>query len=307
MTEPRTIKELVDLGERVLKDSTHIFEDHDNRREAEDLMVHVLGLEDAQDLDHRERLSLRNSERYLALVARRAAGEPFPFLTGHIEFYGLDLEVRPGPFVPRQSSELTVVRALKRLRRRRQPVVVDVCSGSGPIALAIAYELEGAEVWALDIDRQGLRQARRNAKAYSIDNARFVHSDMYDSLPRRLQGQVDVITGHVPYVPVDEIDDLPSEVREYEPVHTLSDQASEDGLTLMRRAVSEATTWLKPGGWLLLEVSEDLGARIARMMRKAGLEDHGIAKDADELSIVVEGRMPASPAAVKDTRVRRRS
>jgi release factor glutamine methyltransferase len=288
MSEPTTVRELVALGERVLSDSVHIFEDHDRRREAEELMGFCLDADpDSLDLDFEPGRRIR--DRYLALVARRAGGEPFPFLTGRIEFFGLDLKVAPGAFVPRPSSELVVTRALSKLRRRRAPRVVDVCTGAGPIALALADSLAGAEVWGADISSEGLRQARVNARDHGIANVRFVKSDMYDALPARLKGSVDVITGHVPYVPFDEIDDLPAEVKEHEPLYTLSDE-TEDGLYLMRRAIEEAPVWLKPGGWLMLEVSDDLTAKLRRMCRGAGLEDKGAHTDADRLSMVVEAR-----------------
>lgn len=289
MSEPLTVEALIALGARVLSDSSHLFEDHDNELEARELLAACLDTE-PDELEDERVPPHRTRERYLAMVTRRAGGEPLPWLTGHIEFYGLDLEVRPGPFVPRPSSELTVSRAARKLRRRRSPVVIDVCTGAGPIAIAIADEFPDARVWGADIDAEGLRQARRNARALNVANATFLKSNMYDGLPKRLSGEVDVITGHVPYVPLDEIDDLPTEVREFEPISTLSDQSGGDGLDLMRRAVGESVEWLKPGGWLLLEVSDDLGTRMRRMMRRAGLDDRGVASDADGLSIVVEAR-----------------
>lgn len=292
MSEPKDTAELLEIAERVLADSSHIFDEHDNLHEAEQLLAHVLNVE-VEDLDDDEVPSRRERERFLALVARRAGGEPFPFLVGYIDFYGLRLDVKPGPFVPRPSSELTVARAVARARRRTSavPIVVDVCAGSGPIALAIADELPRAEVWGLDIDTSGIAQAKKNARSLEIPNTRFKVSDMYDALPQRLWGAVDVITGHVPYVPPDELDDLPTEVREYEPVHTLSD-SSADGLELMRRAASEAPGWLAPGGWLLLEMSEDLVKKVSRMCTKAGLEVMRVADDEDRLSVVVEARKP---------------
>src|SRR5918996_2616886 len=163
MSGPRTVAQLLSLGERVLSDSTHIFEDHDNRREAEELLAFCLETE-IDALDDEVIPPTRTRDRFLALVTRRAGGEPFPHLTGSIEFYGLRLEVRPGPFVPRPSSELTVERAVKRLRRRRDPVVVDVCAGAGPIALAIADARADSEVWGTDIAEEGLAQGRINAR-----------------------------------------------------------------------------------------------------------------------------------------------
>jgi release factor glutamine methyltransferase len=285
------VAELVDLGERVLADSTHIFDDHDNRREAEELIAFVLD-DDLDDLDLDEEPSTPQRRHYLSLVARRAGGEPFPMITGRIEFYGLDLTVRPGPFVPRPSSELTVARAARRLRGRKGDVaVVDVCTGAGPIAIAIADEFPDAEVWGADIDDEGLALARQNARRLGIGNVRFRHSDMFSGLPKRLVGAVDVITGHIPYVPRDEVDDLPSEVKEYEPVHTLTDHSA-DGLELIRGAITDAPRWLRAGGWLLIEVSDDLPPKLRRMLRRAGLEDRGVASDADRLSVVVEARKP---------------
>ena len=288
MTEAKSVERLLHLGERVLTDSTHIFEGHDLEWETEELMALTLDI-DVEDLAMDLKPTRRQRERYLSLIARRAAGEPLPFLTGRIEFYGLDLEVKPGAFVPRPSSELTVARALRKLRRRPSPKIVDVCTGAGPIALALAAELTGSEVWGADISIEGLRQARRNARALKIANASFIVSDMYDSLPSKLRGSVDLIAGHVPYVPIDEIDDLPAEVIDHEPLSTLSDE-TDDGLVLMRRAIEEAPAWLKPGGWLLLEVSDDLTTVLRRMCRKAGLEDKGAHTDEDRLSMVVEAR-----------------
>lgn len=290
MSEPRTVDDHLELGERVLSDSTHIFEDHDNEVEAHELLAHAMKV-DVDDLDGEDLVPKRTGERYLSLIARRAAGEPLPFLTGRIEFWGLDLHVKPGAFVPRPSSELMVNRALKRLKKKNSPVVVDVCTGAGPIALAIADELPSAQVWGTDILDEGLAQGRANARRLDIGNVKLSQGDMYKGLPESLRGKVDLITGHVPYVPPDEVDDLPAEVKEYEPMLTLTDD-SVDGLVLMRRAIAEAPEWLKPGGWLLLEVSDDLPPKLRKLARKAGLEDEGVATDDDDLSVVIEARKP---------------
>ena len=300
MSEPRSVKELLELGERVLSDSSALFEDHDHAYEARQLLGSVLGVteEEVEDLDSALEPSLRQRERYLSFVARRAGGEPTPFILGRIEFYGLDLRVKPGPFVPRPSSELLVDRAARKLRRKTDPVVVDVCTGAGPIALAIADEFPSAEVWGTDIQQEGLTQARSNAKRLGIRNAKFRQGDMYGALPADLQGKVDLITGHVPYVPVGELDDLPTEVKDYEPVHTLTDN-SEDGLFLMRKAIEEGVRWLKPGGWLLLEMSDDTAPKIKKFVTRAGFEKPTVATDEDELSVVLETRLPVAKRAAR--------
>lgn len=290
MAEPRTVSELLWVGERVLQDSTHLFDDHVHLDLARELLATALRV-DEDDLEDDFQPTRARRDRYLALIARRAAGEPQPFLTGRIEFYGLDLKVWPGVFVPRPSSELTVDRALYRLRRSRRPVVVDVAAGTGPIALAIGDETPRAEVWALDIDSDALSHGRKNAQRLGIGNVRFRTSDMYAALPQRLEGGVDLITGHVPYVPADEMADLPAEVREHEPIHTLTDKG--DGLYLLTRAIEESVGWLKPGGWLLLELSDDFAPKARKIVRKANLLDEEVATDEDGLSVVVEARKPA--------------
>jgi release factor glutamine methyltransferase len=286
--EPKKVGALLDLAERVLNDSTQLFDDHDHRRESEELMAAVLEV-DEDDLDLDEEVPRRQRERFLSLVARRAGGEPFPLLIGFITFFGYDLKVKPGMFMPRPSSELVVERALKKLKGRPDPVVVDVATGTGPIALAVAAEVPNAEVWGTDIAKDMIKLGRRNARELELDNVRFKVGDMYGALPAALEQRVDLITGHVPYVPKEELDDLPTEVRDYEPIYTLSDE-TDDGLFLMRMAISGAAHWLKPGGWLLLEISHDLEKKVRRLNMQSGLEDHGAATDEDDLSIVVEAR-----------------
>ena len=294
MSEPLKVSELLDLGERVLSDSTHIFEDHDNRAEAEELMALVLDVE----LDEDEELDLDaepdESDRlwYLSLITRRAGGEPLPFLLGYIDFWGLRLEVSPGAFVPRPSSELTVERAIAKMEKADNPKIVDVCSGAGPIAIAIADDLPKAQVWGVDINSSGIEQGRRNAEALEISNVTLEVGDLFEPLPPELKSSVDLITGHIPYVAPGEIEDLPSEVREYEPLYTLSD-SSGDGLDLVRRAVAESVEWIKPGGWLLLETAEDLAGKFEDMCREAGYIDISSSTDEDGLSHIVEARWPA--------------
>jgi len=193
--------------------------------------------------------------------------------------------------VPRPSSELIVDRAVRRIKKKNGAVVVDVCAGAAPIALAVADEVPSADVWAVDIDKDGLAQGKGNAKNLEIENVHFADGDMYDPLPKRLRGTVDVVTAHVPYVLPGELEDLPSEVRDHEPISTLSD-SSEDGLGLMRRAITESLDWLRPGGWLLLEVAEDLGDKLQELCAEAGLTPKGVATDNDGLSVCSEAQKP---------------
>ena len=195
---------------------------------------------DAEDVDEDDRLSKRDADRYLSLIARRAAGAPFPVLMGRIEFYGLELQVWPGAFVPRPSSELLVDRAVRRLRRLDDPVVVDVCTGAGPIALAIADEISDATV-ARDRYPGGGSGSGPQERAGARHRERDVQEGGH---VQRFAGGSAWACGrhHRPTSPTcrsSELDDLPAEVRDHEPLYTLTDE-SDDGLYLMRRAILEA-------------------------------------------------------------------
>ena len=123
-------------------------------------------------------------------------------------------------------------------------------------------------MWGTDVAGDAVKLARKNADNLDL-RATFVKGDLFGALPTKLHGQVDVITLHPPYVPVDEIDDLPDEIRDWEPPHTLTD-SSVDGMGLIHRAVEESPAWLRKGGWLLVEVSPDRAKSSRRCSRAAG-------------------------------------
>lgn len=283
-------RELIAEGERRLRRSPAI--DHwprsRERDEATILVALCLGVE-ADDLDEDAEVDGRRARRYRTLIRRRAGGEPMAHLLGWTEFRGLRLRVRPGAFVPRQSSEFTVEQALRRLRGRARPVAVDLATGIGPIALGLAAGAPNAEVHGTDISADAIRQARRNAAALTLRNVRFHVGDMFAPLPPRLRGAIDVLTAHVPYVPHPELRDLPLEVRGFEPEHTLTDY-TETGLSLVERAAGEGPGWLRPGGWILLEVSPDFARGVRGLLLRAGYRDVRSTKGWPEVTRVLVGR-----------------
>ncbi len=234
--------------------------------EADDLLCFAL---DRGEVDPDDAVPASVRRRFEAMVARRASGEPVQLIKGFAVFRGLEILVRPGVFVPRDSSEFLAEQAVRRLRGRRRPVAVDLACGGGAVALAMAEEVPSAIVYGTDISREAVRVARRNASRLQIANARFSAGDLYDPVPSRLRGAVDVITLHPPYVAAREVRELPDEIRRFEPVDTLTDH-SRDGLGLLGRAADGAGTWLRPGGWLLIEVSPDRARAVAKVMRDRG-------------------------------------
>lgn len=259
------------------------------RIEAEDLLAFVCGGEEPEPTDE---ISGKKAARFRALVARRVTGEPIPYIKGFTEFRGLELKVRPGVFVPRDSSEFLAEQAVRRLRRRKSPVHVDLATGLGTIALAVAHEVPHAAVVGADVSSEAVSLARKNAKRLGV-GARFVESDMFDGLPKKLRGKVDVLTIHPPYVAAGELDDLPDEIRAWEPEHTLTDR-SVDGLGLVERTVADGPRWLRSKGWLLIETDPDRARDVKRVMRAGGFRDVRSTKGGDlQVTRVVVGRPPA--------------
>jgi release factor glutamine methyltransferase len=256
--------------------------------EAEDLLSHAMGVDDVDPDDDVSPAQLR---RYDAMIARRATGEPTQFIKGYAVFRGLRLVAKPGVFVPRDSTEFLAEQAVRRLRRRSRAVAVDLATGGGTVALAIANETRGVDVYGTDVSADAVKIARQNARRLGL-RARFVTGDLFGGLPARLRAGVDVITLHPPYVARGELKDLPDEIRRFEPEHTLTDR-SVDGLGLVERTAAEAGGWLRPGGWLLIEIAPDRARAVAARLRRNGFIDVKSTMGGDlKVTRIVVGRRP---------------
>ncbi|MGZ5301464.1 MAG: N5-glutamine methyltransferase family protein [Actinomycetota bacterium] len=280
---------LLDQAVKTLKASPSIdhWQKHRERWEAQELLWHVLG----EEPDPHDDVPPKVRRRFEEMVERRAAGEPIPFIKGFAEFRGLELIAQPGVFVPRDSSEFLAEQAVRRLRKRKAPVAVDLATGGGTIALAVANEAPKAAVYGTDVSMEAIKLARKNAKRLGLD-VEFRQGDLFGALPKRLRGVVDVITLHPPYVASGEMDDLPDEIREWEPAHTLTDR-SDDGLGLIRRTVDEAPEWLRSRGWLLMEVDPDRARDVMPIYRRDGFLDVQSTKGgALKVTRVIVGRSP---------------
>lgn len=227
----------------------------------------------------------RTPAELTGLVERRVAGHPLELVVGWAQFRGLRIAVEPGVFVPRRRTEFLVERALA--HAPDASVVVDLCCGSGAVGAALADALgDGVELHAADIDPAAVRCARRNVAA-----ARgHVHTgDLFDPLPARLRGRVDLLAANVPYVPTGEVGLLPAEARDHEPLVALD--GGPDGLDVLRRVAAAASHWLAPGGCLLVETSERQAAAALAVFTGAGL-DATLATDEERYAHVVLGVRP---------------
>lgn len=287
---PVNAGDLVDNAVKTLKASPAI--DHWQRDreliEAEDLLSHAIGTE---VFDRDTEVSAAARRRFERMIERRAKGEPVQLIKGYAIFRGLEVLARPGVFVPRDSTEFLAEQAVRRLRRRSHPVLVDVATGGGTIALAVVNEVRRARVYGTDISADAIRVARANARKLRLP-ATFVVGDLFGALPKHLRGGVDVVTLHPPYVARSELRELPDEILRWEPAHTLTDR-SPDGLGLVEQSTTEAPAWLRPGGWLLIEVSPDRARAVRSVMQQTGFRDVRSTMDRGfKVTRVLVGRWP---------------
>ena len=237
----------------------------EHRLDAETLLMNVLGRDRGYLYAHPElELSCRELNQYDQTLTRRAAGEPLQYITGHQEFWGLDLQVTPAVLIPRPETEHVVEVALDLIRGIALPRIVDVGTGSGCIALALASELPQANIQAVDISEEALEVARGNANRLGLsERVRFRQSDLLKPFlgPNT---EFDLVVSNPPYVGETEADKLQIEVRQHEPHEALFGGA--EGLDIYRRLVPQAHQELKPGGWLVMEIGYSQEHAIRELM-----------------------------------------
>lgn len=210
----------------------------------------------------------RSIAHFDAMLARREAGEPLQYVLGSWAFRTLDLLVDRRVLIPRPETELVAEAAMDELRRLAGRLAVDLGTGSGAIALSIAAELPGVEVWGVDRSAEALEVARANVAGIGRagGRVRMVEGDWFAGLPEELRGAIDVIVSNPPYVADD--DELPAEVRAWEPASALL--AGPDGLDDLRRIVAEAPAWLRRPGALVVELAPSQAGTVAALAGEAG-------------------------------------
>ncbi len=244
------------------------------RRDAEILLAHLLRRDRAWVFAHPEaELDAEQKEAFREVTARRAAREPLQYLTGEQEFYGLPLRVTGDTLIPRPETELLVESVLGWAKLQAGPLrILDVGTGTGAIALALATHLPAAEIVACDLSAAALAVARDNAERLDLAaRVSFVQSDLLDALTPELDagGFFDAIVSNPPYVPSTDAPTMQPEVVDHEPHLALF--AGEDGLEVYRRLIPEAHAALRSGGLLAMELG--FGQREALEALLDGWED----------------------------------
>ena len=260
------------------------------RRDAESLLLHVLGKNSAWLMAHAddETLSDEDEARYTALIERRFRGEPMQYITGECEFYGLPFRVTRDVLIPRPETEHLVEKVLENASRLQQPRIVDVGTGSGAIAVALAHKLPRATVTAIDLSLPALEVARFNAQRLGFaDRIRLLHGDLLEPVAEE---QFEIIVSNPPYVPNTDRALISVEVREHEPAVALF--GGEDGLAIFRRLIPSAYAALVQGGFLIFEFGFSQMSDVESLLKSAGFQNIEITHDLQGIPRVASALRP---------------
>ncbi len=227
-------------------------------REARVLLSFVLQCDAAYLIAHSEdELTADRKLLFQSCVRRRAAHEPFQYITGRQEFYGLDFAVTPDVLIPRPETEILVEKAIQILSAQQSPRFCEIGVGSGCISVSILHACPNASAIGVDISESALAVATRNAERHGVaERLTLLNGDLFAGVTEKF----DLIVSNPPYVPAGDINTLQPEVRDFEP-HTALDGGA-DGLDIVKRIISDAPSFLKPGGSLLIEIGFDQSEKV---------------------------------------------
>ncbi len=233
-----------------------------------------------------------------SLVKRRAAGEPIQYLAGHVDFYGLKINVGRGVLIPRHETELLVEETIKLLSGKQPPIppllrggkgglsILDLCTGSGCIAIALAKHFPDAIVYGIDKSGTAIQYAIRNAAENNIKNVHFVKGNLFESITVHC---FDCIVSNPPYIKSSDIKNLQREIRDYEPIKALD--GGEDGVDFYRRIFEKAPKFLKENGIIIIEIGYGQSGDVKLIAESAGFRDVSIVKDYAGIDRILAGRL----------------
>lgn len=277
------ITEALSAAQSALAKATNI----EAKLEAQLLLQHVLKVNRAWVIAHEnDTLSPDTQAEFEALLTRRLQGEPMAYILGEREFYGLALQVTPDTLIPRPDTETLVEAALAKIPQNLDMCVLDMGTGSGAIALAIAKHRSQAHVIALEASPAALEVAKQNAAHLQIFNVQFLLSDWFSALEHQ---RFDMIVSNPPYIEANDPHLAQGDLR-FEPVSALA--SGKNGLNDIRTIVEQCLTYLKPQGWLMLEHGYNQAMAVFDLMSAAGLVDVATIKDLGGNDRVTMGKNP---------------
>lgn len=257
------------------------------RREAASLLAFTLEKDKTFLIAHPEyELSDVEENRFEGFLQRRAAREPFQYITGKQEFYGLDFFVSPDVLIPRPETELIVEAAIEIFHGTQRARFYEIGVGSGCISVSILHEIKSASADGFDISCEALRIAEKNAETHRVsDRLNLKISDVFEALENE---KFDLIVSNPPYISRQDAGNLQPEVRNFEPLKALTDGA--DGFVITEKIITGAPTFLKSGGFLLLEIGFGQASRVSRMFSPEVWSDVKILPDLQGIPRMVRAR-----------------
>lgn len=258
----------------------------DPRREAASLLALALDRPNTFLIAHPEyELTVDELSKFEAFTARREKREPFQYIAGKQEFYGLDFEVTPAVLIPRPETEILVEEAIKELAKLETPRFCEIGVGSGCISVSILANVPTATAVATDISPEAIKVARRNAERHSVaDRLTLIEGDLFAGV----KGKFDMIVSNPPYVPDGDLAEMQSEVRDYEPHGALF--AGTHGLRVLDQIIHEAPVRLDPGGILLLEIGRGQSERLGKCLEAATWQRVEFINDLQEIPRTIKAR-----------------
>lgn len=249
----------------LLTSATHRLQDDEAALDAKLLLQYVLNINHAWLISHAEdEVSAADDQRFQALLKRRINGEPIAYILGQREFYGLIFKTTPDTLIPRPDTETLVEAALAKLPKSQVCDILDLGTGTGAIALAIAHNRQQANVTAVDASEGALQVAKENAQNLALQNVAFALSNWFDALQKE---SFDIIVSNPPYIE-DQDPHLSQGDLRFEPITALA--SGTDGLNDIRTIITQAPAHLKPNGWLMLEHGYNQAKQVAQLLTQAG-------------------------------------
>lgn len=266
-------------------------------KEAETLITHALGIDRVRLYRDNPELDEFQIKAIEALLKRRLKHEPIQYILGYVEFLGLKISVGSGVLIPRPETELLVEEAIKTVGSQKiqkaidyQVKILDLCTGSGCIAIALAKKFPETQVYGIDTSEIALGYAKKNAEINGVKNVTFLKGSLFQPIAKL--GPFDLIASNPPYIASQEIKGLQQEIKDWEPLSALD--GGTDGLDFYRAIINDAGRFLSEGGFIALEIGAGQAEKVTGIMRLAGLSEMKISRDYAGIERIVISQKPVS-------------
>ncbi len=238
--------------------------------DAEVLLMHFLQVDRVRLIvDSEKSVEPSIADQFLHAIEARKSGKPVQYITHKQEFMGMELFVKEDVLIPRSDTEIVVEKAIELIKSREKPIIIDMCTGSGAIAVSMAYNMKDAMVYAIDLSDEAISCCKENINRYHLnDRVTPYQGNLFEAIEKLdLKGKVDMIISNPPYIPTSDIESLGINVKDFEP-HLALDGGT-DGVDFYRAITKQAPKYLKNGGMLVYEIGYNQGQEIVKLIQES--------------------------------------